>query len=139
MRYFEDQGTSYVEQQGRSNPFDGVDVGSNGAPAFLDYDRDGDKDLIVGNGVGKLEYFERTGDSSFDEQTGVKNPFDEIDVGTDSTPVVVDYDGDGDLDVVVGNQDGALKYYQNNGNGDYIEQAGASNPSQNAFAGYRSH
>ena len=36
--------------------------------------------------------------------------------------------GDGDMDVVVGDDDGKLKYFENNGDGTFEEQTGGSNP-----------
>ena len=60
----------------------------------------GDLDLVVGNGDGELNYIENTGTSTapvFVARTGSANPFDGIDVGSDSPPAVADLDGDGTL------------------------------------------
>ena len=36
-----------------------------------------------------------------------------VDAGTASSPTLADWDGDADLDLVVGNADGTLLYYTN--------------------------
>ena len=59
--------------------------------------------------------------------TGVNNPFDGIDVGNTSSPTFADIDGDNDMDLIIGEQDGTINYYQNN-NGIYTKQTGANNP-----------
>ena len=52
----------------------------------------------------------------FQERTGDKNPFAGIDVGNHAAPDCTDFDGDGDMDCVVGDALGTLKYYVNLGN-----------------------
>jgi hypothetical protein len=47
-------------------------------------------------------YDNNDADAGFTELTGAANPFDGIVVGDNSTPTFVDLDGDGDLDMVVG-------------------------------------
>ena len=47
---------------------------------------------------------------------GLDNPFDGIDVGSDSSPVFADLDNDGDMDFVSGRDGGQLYYYENIGN-----------------------
>ena len=72
----------------------------------------GDLDLVVGSDTGELQYFENDG-GTITERTGGANPFDSIDVGTKSAPVFVDHNGDGAFDLVVGNGEGVLKYFEN--------------------------
>jgi hypothetical protein len=94
--------------------FSSLDVGFFASPDLVDLDGDGDLDAVVGEVYGGLRYFENTGSTSspdFVEATGAANPFDGIDVGFRSSPDLVDLDGDGDLDAVVGENGGSLRYF----------------------------
>ena len=65
------------------------------------------------------------------QQTGTANPFNGIDVGNGSAPTLADIDGDGDLDALIGAEDGTLYYYQNTGSSTapvYTAQTGTANP-----------
>ncbi|KAH8075002.1 hypothetical protein JL721_986 [Aureococcus anophagefferens] len=138
LNYFEIVGSaaspSYEAVTGSASPFDGIDVGYLSAPALVDLDGDGDLDLVVGEEDGVLNYYETVGSAtspSFEARTGTANPFDGIDVGSRSKPALADLDGDGDLDLVVGEVYGFLYYYENVGSAaspDYAPVTGTANP-----------
>ncbi|MBK6776183.1 MAG: T9SS type A sorting domain-containing protein [Flavobacteriales bacterium] len=89
-------------------------------PAFGDLDGDGDKDLIIGDLQGRMHRFQNisTGPVA-DFQLLSPNITDAgnitIDVGQFATPVLFDMDGDGLLDLTVGERNGNLGYYHNTG------------------------
>ena len=138
LRYYENTGTAaapvFVQQTGAANPFDGIDVGFCSSPTFADVDGDGDLDLVVGSTAGTLSYFENTGSAAapvFVERTGLDNPFSSVGVGGYSTPAFADLDGDGDLDLVVGDNAGNFAYRENTGSAtvpQFVAVTGAANP-----------
>ena len=119
---------------GAANPLDGIDVGFDSTPSFVDIDGDGDLDLVVGEYEGILNTYRNgtnTASGDFETLTGAANPFNGIDVGNYSNPSFVDLDGDGDLDLVVGEYDGILNTYRNGTNtasGDFEALTGEANP-----------
>ncbi len=148
LKYYQNTGTTsnpaYEVKTGDSNPFNGIDVGYSSKPTLADIDGDGDLDLVVGENDGTLKYYQNTGTTSnpaYEAKTGGSNPFNGIDVGLYSKPTLADIDGDGDLDLVVGESNGTLKYYQNTGttsNPAYEAKTGDDNPFNGIDAGYSS-
>jgi hypothetical protein len=90
------------------------------APSLADVDSDGDPDLLIGSDDGKITYFRNEGDRGTPEWTYLDvawlgGPWSGAWVAANSTPVMADLDADGDLDILMGNQDGALQFYRNDG------------------------
>lgn len=103
---------SFVERTGAANPFNGIDIGRRSSPDLADADGDGDLDAVVGESAAAMFYFERQGDGTFLERTGGANPVDQIDAGFLSAPELVDIDGDGDLDLFVGESEGRILFFR---------------------------
>jgi len=101
---------------GKINPFEGYALGGRIAPAFVDIDDDGDKDLFVGDSLGTIKYYKNDGNNIYTQQTGTNNPFNSVDVGDEAKPAFVDIDDDGDFDAFIGKLEGNLNFYRNDGN-----------------------
>lgn len=98
------------------DPFGLTDVGDSAAPTFVDIDGDGDFDVFVGNVEGNVLFFRNTGtDTSPTYGVPTTNPFGLSDVGLQAKPTFGDFDGDGDIDALVGAFDGRMMFFQNIG------------------------
>ena len=144
--YFENTGTAtsaaYRARTGTANPLDGVDLGFFSAPALADLDGDGDLDLVAGEELGGFFYFENTGTAfspAFVARTGSANPLDGWSTDLASAPAFGDLDGDGDLDLVAGEYDGRLLYFENTGTATspaFVARTGTANPFDGWDLGY---
>lgn len=102
------------------NPFGLVTFESGYAcPAFADLDGDGDMDLLAGeydifNAPAAMYYYKNIGTAS-DPQfaTPQINPFGLTSTYENASPAFADLDGDGDMDLLVGEKDGSLEYFEN--------------------------
>lgn len=84
-------------------------------PTFGDLNGDGKEDLIIGDANGYLTYYinQSSGTNySFPLQS---RQFANIKVPKYATPQLVDLNKDGKLDIVIGNMNGYIQYYQNTG------------------------
>lgn len=86
-------------------------------PAFVDIDNDGDQDMFVGTYEGTLRFFRNEGSKSNPHLRLADGDYASIDVGENSSPAFMDYDGDGDADMILGDYDGNLILYRNDSEG----------------------
>jgi len=88
-------------------------------PTAIDWDKDGDLDLIVGDEDGRVAFIENTGKLAPDHTPQFLAPryfqqeADDVKCGALATPVGVDWDGDGDWDIVSGNTSGYIELFEN--------------------------
>jgi TolB-like protein len=93
-----------------------LDTGSRANPCVTDWNEDGKKDLVMGNGSGEIFVYLNEGTN---QQPVFGKPLKlnggSLDVGSDSAPDVVDWNGDGKKDLVVGNDNGEIFIFINQG------------------------
>ena len=89
-----------------------------GAPVI---DGDGDPDLVVGEAKGKLVHFRNDGTPREAKWTEVTREFAGYDGKRNPSPVIADLDGDGVADLVVGIEDGTVRFYQGAEGGDGLQ------------------
>lgn len=122
FNYYENTGTATAPTFTASvqNPFGLAAVNIFGTPTFGDLDNDGDKDLMVGEVGGNMQYFQNIGTATAPSFTAaVQNPFGLTAVGSGTAPIsspeFIDLDTDGDLDLMVNDNNGDFQYFENMG------------------------
>ncbi len=96
-----------------------VDVYGMPSPNLADFDGDGDLDLICGEFLDKFTYFENVGDRKHPRYApGRFLTYQGKPIRMDLemiVPVALDWDKDGDVDLVVGQEDGRVALVENTG------------------------
>lgn len=88
-------------------------------PVAFDWDRDGHADLIVGDEDGRVAFLKNCGTLGEDRVPKFEAPryfeqkADTLKCGALATPVGVDWDDDGDQDIVSGNTAGYIEFFEN--------------------------
>jgi hypothetical protein len=114
VRFYRNIGTNTIELQEDTTVT--IPVPSDifvTAPAFYDIDGDGDLDAVVGNFNGRLLLFRNNGTSSIPLFTLESSNYQSVDVGNYSTPNFSDIDGDGDVDLWIGEESGTVNWLRN--------------------------
>lgn len=85
-------------------------------PAFGDLDGDGDQDILVGETFGYLYFGENiAGPGAPPEFAPLVFQYMDIDVGLNSAPAIVDVNQDGLMDILIGERQGNINYFENIG------------------------
>jgi hypothetical protein len=96
-----------------------VDVYGRPSPNFADFDGDGDLDLLCGEFVDSFTYFENKGTRKAPNYAAGRKLMHKGKVLTMDLemilPSAVDWDGDGDIDLIVGDEDGRVALVEHSG------------------------
>lgn len=95
-----------------------VDLAPGAAPFVVDWNNDDKKDLLAGTSGGSLLLLMNVGTNSdpvFDAAEYLLVGGYPVNAGADAVPMVMDFDRDGDKDLLVGNGAGSLLLYVNSG------------------------
>ncbi|HEC93616.1 MAG TPA: VCBS repeat-containing protein, partial [Candidatus Atribacteria bacterium] len=105
----------------KESSFYKVFVGNKAIPRLVDIDADNDFDLFVGNNNGNIAFYRNDGDMNHPlfklirEGTEQINSYFNINVGFAAAPFFVDIDNDNDYDLFIGNAQGYIAFYRNDG------------------------
>ncbi len=124
VHYWENQGSAEEANFVHiTDSLEYIDVAGIAHIDFADIDSDGVIDMFIGDNLGNINYFANIGTpEAFDFELVTQN-FGAVHVVEQAAPCFIDIDADNDYDLFVGDEDGYMHYYRNDGdsvNWDYI-------------------
>jgi len=115
----ENQDGTYIEKGKIMANGKPIDLYGAPSPNMEDFDGDGDLDLICGEFLDRFTWFENTGTRKkpvFSEGRFLSNSSGIIKMDLEMIiPSAVDWDKDGDVDLIVGDEDGRVAFVENSG------------------------
>ncbi len=124
LYYFRNDGakTQPVFHRQTSRYLFGIDVGQMSVPLLFDADSDGDLDAVLGSEMdaatglrGQLLFFLNEGTSKNPAWRLADPDYLALNIGFSPAPAAADLDGDHDLDLLIGEWNGNLNYFENIG------------------------
>jgi hypothetical protein len=91
-----------------------IDVYGMPSPNLVDFDNDGDLDLLCGEFLDGFTYFQNTGTAKVPIYSAGKRLPHRMHVQM-ITPTAIDWDHDGDQDLIVGDEDGRVAFLEHTG------------------------
>ena len=101
--------------------FQQIQMDGDQYPFFADIDNDNDYDLFIGKGylytptAGRIYFYLNEGTPDSANMVLVSEQFEGIDLGYYAIPAFTDIDNDGDYDMFLGDEDGRIHFYRNEG------------------------
>ena len=95
-----------------------IDVGDGAAPFVFDWNNDGKKDLVVGEGDGHVRIYLNTNtdaDPVFTSSVPIQDGGGNLMVVSAASPFAVDWNEDGAKDLLVGDGSGSISFFENLG------------------------
>lgn len=121
---FTNDGDGTFSTVGRAHNETGVNIRTMGvasAPSVADWDGDRLLDLIVGDSNGYIYFWKRNnvpGDPfNFTNMGRLQGDGGFLQVSSFANPFIDDWNADGDLDILIGEDSGRVMYYENDGDG----------------------
>ncbi len=140
--YYKNTGTKtnpvYTRLTGTNDPFNGL-CRPHSSVDFIDWDNDGDLDMVSGDANGRLYYYKNIGSASAPKFSAAPTPntFSGLgDLGSYTNAEFADWDDDGSADLFVVLSNGTVKYFRNNGNNTgFTQKTGTDNPFNAGYYG----
>ena len=122
LLYYKNIGTyQYPQFELEEEFYQGIDYHNEQYATFVDIDNDGDYDMFIGLGHhwnptdGQIAYYENIGTPEEAIMDSITSCFLGINLVDWAIPSFIDIDNDGDYDMFLGDEDGKIHYYRNDG------------------------
>jgi hypothetical protein len=138
LYYFRNTGTAQKPAFALTDTLDAA-VAFHYAPALADLDGDGDTDMLLGTWNDGVHVYRNEGDRKAPRFVRDSVATIRFERGSNFTPTLADIDGDGDLDLLVGEASGEINLVRNTGSAKAAAFKLESESFQQMDAGRRSH